>query len=137
MNRRSSKRVLSIGVGLLGAVSLLVQAADKPGPFAGPDVKLDYLLSTWKGRTLDELKSVWGRHSRVIKRGRNDAYVYEQTSKVRTGASIFTGQVKVDTGAVTCAAFFEINDADEIIWTARNGGGKPCWNMFKKKKPPK
>ena len=112
-------------------------AADQPGPLASADTKLDYLLQTWKGRTLEELNAVWGEASSVRAVGVNNTYVFEKISRVRVGPSIFTGQVKVETGAVTCIAYFEVGGAKKIVRVTRSGGGKPCWKAFKGRKPPR
>ncbi len=110
-------------------------AADKPGPFASADTKLDYLLETWKGRSLADLRSVWGRQSAITPRGQYQAYVYEQTKRVRTGISIF-GEVSISTGPITCTAYFEVDGEENIVRVTRSGGGKECWNAFKSYAPP-
>ena len=58
----------------------LSYAADKPGPFASSDEKLDYLLETWNGRSLETLGTVWGKETTSRPRGLNQTYVYERSS---------------------------------------------------------
>ena len=107
------------------------QATNKPGAFASADTKLDYLLQSWKGRSVDELKGVWGE-SFVESRGSNQVFVYERiTSGARAGVSVFGGQVSTSNAAINCTASFEADSTGTIVQVTRRGGGRPCWNQFK------
>ena len=125
------------GIALIFLCLLAVTAygQDKPGPFASPDTKLNYLQESWEGRTLQELKAVWGNESSVSQRGQYQAYAYEYTSRVRPGISIF-GEIQVSTGAISCTIFFEVGNDETIERVSRNGGGKVCWNHFRRNEPP-
>ena len=114
----------------------LSYAADKPGPFASSDKKLDYLLETWNGRSLETLGAVWGKETASRPRGPNQTYVYERTSRTRADLSIFSGKVSVSTEDITCTASFEVDNANTIVRVTRQGGGKECWNLFKRYEPP-
>lgn len=106
--------------------------ADAPGPLAPADDKLDYMLSSWEGRTRDELQQVWGRELEVQRRGGNKVHVFERTVKVR--ASVFSG-ISIYNGGLKCMAYFEVDDEGVIVRTARRGGGKECWNAFRRNEP--
>jgi len=114
--------LLSISIG---------HAADKPGAFASSETKLDYLLGTWVGKSLENLTSVWGRASSNRPLGSNQVYVFERTSRSRAGFSILSGQVSVSTDDIVCSASFEVDAQEEIIRVSRQGGGRDCWNQFK------
>ena len=121
----------------LAVGSAHAQATDKPGAFASADTKLDYLLKSWKGRTVDELKGVWGALAGEP-RGSNQVYVYERmTSGARAGVSVFGGQVSRSTNAaITCTVSFEADSTGTIIQVTRQRGGRPCWNLFRDYSPP-
>ncbi len=127
-------RPVFLCLGLL--LSTVVYAADKPGPFASSNTKLDYLLDTWKGSNLDELGTVWGRETSNQPRGEYQAYRYERTSQTRAGFSILSGQVSVSTDDIVCSATFEVDGEGMIVRVSRQGGGKECWNLFKRYEPP-
>ena len=113
------------------------QATDKPGAFASADTKLDYLLESWKGRSVDELKGVWGGEFFGEPRASNQVYVYERTtSGARAGVSVFGGQVSTSNAAITCTASFEADSTGTIVQVTRQRGGRPCWNLFKGYSPP-
>lgn len=106
--------------------------ADEPGPFASADEKLDYLISSWRGQSLEALRAVWGREEELTQRGRNRVFVFERRVKVRAnpfGVSVFGG------GGLRCAARFEVNDADQVVRATRQGGGQECWNALKRYAP--
>jgi len=104
-------------------------AADEPGPFASPDEKLDYLLASWRGETLEALQKAWGRETELGQRGRNRVFVFERRVKVRAspfGVSVFAGD------GMRCVARFEVNDDDKVVRASRQGGGQECWNALKR-----
>jgi len=106
--------------------------ADEPGPFASADEKLDHLLASWRGQSLEALHAVWGREQELTQRGRNRVFVFERRIKVRAspfGVSVFGGD------GLKCAARFEVSDSDEIVRAARQGGGQQCWNALKRYAP--
>jgi hypothetical protein len=108
-------------------------ADEAPGPLASPNEKLDYLLSRWRGKTLDELHDVWGREKALTLRRPNRVYVFERRVKVRGGAfgvTVFSG------GGLTCRARFEVDDADEIVRASREGGGQECWGALRRYEAP-
>ena len=118
---------------LAGILSMtLAYAADKPGLFASSDKKLEYLLESWNGRSLEALAAVWGKETTSRPRGPFTAYVYERTSRTRGGLSILTGEISVSTDDIVCTASFEVDDEDTIVRVTRQGGGKDCWNLFKR-----
>ena len=123
------KRIVVLTCGFLSISS--VYAADKPGAFASSDTKLDYLLDTWVGRSLEDLTSVWGRATSNRPVGPNRVYAFERTSRSRAGFSILSGQVSVSTDDIVCTASFEINAEEKITRATRQGGGRDCWNQFK------
>jgi hypothetical protein len=107
-------------------------ADDEPGPLASPNEKLDYLLSRWRGKTLEQLHAVWGREKEVTLRRPNRVYVFERRVKVRGGAfgvTVFSG------GGLRCRARFEVDDANEIVRTSREGGGQECWGALRRYEP--
>ena len=113
------------------------QATNKPGAFASADKKLDYLLESWRGRSVDELRGVWGAVSGEPS-GSNQVYVYQRmTSGARAGVSVFGGQVSGSTNAnITCTVSFEADSTGTIVQATRGRGGRPCWNLFKDYSPP-
>ncbi len=120
----------------LAVGSAHAQATDKPGAFASADTKLDYLLESWKGRSVDQLKAVWGG-SLGEPRGSNQVYVYERaTSGARTGVSAFGGLSSSRTATITCTVSFEADSTGTIVQVTRQRGGRPCWNLFKDYSPP-
>ena len=129
----ASTRSVAVLVGMLSVT--LTYAADKPGPFASSDKKLDYLLQTWGGRSLEALGAVWGRETSTRLRGDNQTYVYERISRARASVSIF-GQASVSTDDIVCTASFEVDGDDTIVRVTRQGGGRECWNLFKSYQPP-
>ena len=128
----ASMRTLALLVGMLSVT--LTYAADKPGPFASSDKKLDYLLQTWGGRSLEALSAVWGKETSTRLRGDNQTYVYERISRSRANVSIF-GQASVSTDDIVCTASFEVDSENTIIRVTRLGGGKNCWDLFKRYEP--
>jgi len=130
------------GIVFLLTASLSVGAAHaqttgRPGAFASADTKLDYLLESWKGRSVDELRGVWGGEFYGEPRGSNQVYVYERTtSGARAGVSVFGGQVSTSNAAITCTVSFEADSTGAIVQVTRQGGGRPCWNLFKGYPPP-
>lgn len=129
----ASTKNITVLVGMLSMT--LAYAADKPGPFASSDKKLDYLLGTWGGRALEELNTVWGRETARTPRGENQTYAYERTSRSRASVSIF-GQAAVSTNDIVCTASFEVDDKNTIVRVSRKGGGKNCWDLFKRYEAP-
>lgn len=119
------------------ALALAVQAADRaladePGPLAAPSDKLDYLLRSWRGHSIDELKSVWGKPADIEPHGDRKVYVFERRVKVRPG--IF-GVSVYPNGGLRCVARFDADAAGKILRTSRQGGGQDCWNQFRKLEP--
>jgi len=129
----ASLRTLAFFIGMR-SVSLTF-AADKPGPFASSDKKLDYLLQTWGGRSLEALGAIWGKETSTRLRGDNQIYVYERTSSSRASVSIFGGQVSASTDDIVCTTSFEVDSENTIIRVTRQGGGKNCWDLFKRYEP--
>lgn len=116
---------------LLGAAG--TAPADEPGPLAPPDEKLDYLLSTWRGKSLEDLRRVWGKEAEIRPRGNNAVHLFERRIKVR--ASIL-GSVSIYNGpGIQCIALFEVNGDNEIVRVTRRGGGRDCWNAFRRNEP--
>ncbi len=127
-------RYMTLCTAILAAT--LSYAADRPGPFASSDKKLDYLLDTWTGRSLETLGTVWGKETTSRPRGPNQTYVYERTSRTRADLSIFSGKVSVSTEDIVCTASFEVDGENTIVRITRQGGGKDCWNLFRRYEPP-
>ena len=130
--------IASMKVAILGAAMLamnLAAAQDKPGPFASSDTKLDYLIASWARQNFETLGRVWGRETSTLTRGENQVYLYERTSRARAGISIF-GQATVSTSDIVCTASFEVDNEGAIVRATRRGGGRECWNLFKRYEPP-
>lgn len=118
---------------LLALFASAAASADEPGPLAPPDDKLDYLLSTWRGKSLDSLRGVWGKEAEIRRRGDNAVHVFERRVKVR--ASIL-GNISIYNGpGLECVALFEVNPENEIVRVTRRGGGRDCWNAFRRNEP--
>jgi hypothetical protein len=108
-------------------------AAQDPGPLATPTEKLDYLLTSWRGKALEDLLGVWGREESIERRGANQVYVFERRVKVRAG--VF-GVAVYGNGGLRCVARFEIDaDSKRVVRTTRQGGGQECWNAFRRNEP--
>ncbi len=127
-------RTIALLAGVLTAAS--AYAADKPGPFASSEKKLEYLLDTWTGHTLEQLREVWGREKDTSPRGDNLGYIYERVRSSRAGFSLLSGQISVSTDDVLCTATFEVDDVSTIVRVTRMGIGKDCWDLFKRYEPP-
>lgn len=110
-----------------------VVADDEPGALASPTDKLNYMLSTWKGKTLEQLQDVWGGEEMVERRGGNRVYVFERRVKLRAGVLGVT--VFGEQGGLRCVAKFEVDAEDKIVRVTRQGGGQDCWNALRKYDP--
>lgn len=97
-----------------------------------PTDKLDDLLGRWRGQTLEHLHAVWGREEAIELRAGNSVYVFERRIKVR--ASPFAISVYPN-GGLRCVARFEVDGNHQIVRTTRLGGGRDCWNAFRKLAP--
>jgi hypothetical protein len=97
-----------------------------------PTEKLDAMLSSWRGHTLEELQDVWGREESIERRGGNKVYVYERRVKVR--ANVF-GVTVHGNGGLRCVARFEVDEQSKIVRTSRQGGGQDCWSALRKLDP--
>jgi hypothetical protein len=125
-------RRFGLGVVVLG-MSFSV-GAEKPDRLASTEEKLTYLLSSWRGKSLDDVHKVWGREKDVEQRNGNRVLVYEHRVKVRVnpfGFSVAPGAA----GAVQCAVRFEIDADDKVIRAARRGGAPECWDAYKRNEP--
>ncbi len=118
---------------LAAAASGPATLADEPGPLASPDTKLDYLLSSWRGRSLEELRQVWGKEAEIRPRGDNSVHVFERRIKVR--ASILGSISVYNGGGLACIAQFEVDPDEKIVRATRRGGGRECWNAFRRNEP--
>lgn len=107
-------------------------AAQPPGPLATPTERLDHLLSQWRGQTVVHVREVWGREQETEMRGVSPVLVYERRVKVRPGF----GQVVVHPGeGLRCVVRFQIDDAEKVARTSRQGGGQECWNVWRRYEP--
>ncbi len=125
-------RRLGLGVVVLG-LSFAV-GAQQPDRLASTEEKLTYLLSSWRGKSLDELREVWGREKEVEQRNGNRVLVYEDRVKVRVnpfGFSVSPGAA----GTVRCAVRFEIDAENKVVRAARRGGAPDCWDAYKRNEP--
>ena len=129
-------RAGAISVAMLALISCSTSNPITRQTFASSDDKLDYLLETWNGQSFETLGTVWGKETTSQSRGPNQAYDYERTSRTRTNLSIFDGNISVSTEDITCTASFEVDNANTIVRVTRQGGGKECWNLFKRYEPP-
>jgi hypothetical protein len=131
LSKRTRRTPLAIA---LVFVALLARpaAADEPGPFATPTDKLDYLLRSWRGHKVEELQTVWGKHSAIEPHGDHKIYVFER--RVKVSAGVF-GVAVHPNGGLRCVARFDVNAAGEIVRTSRQGGGSDCWSQFRKYEP--
>jgi hypothetical protein len=109
-------------------------ADEEPGALATPDEKLDYLLRSWRGKTLDELRAVWGREASVEPRGETQLYIFERRVKVRV--SPFGGVSIYGPDGLRCVARFAVDSGGTIVRTSRVGGGQECWNQFRRYEAP-
>jgi hypothetical protein len=123
-------RILALGLAAFGASGSFGQ---EPGVFASPEEKLDYLLDTWRGHTLEELGRIWGPESETRSNRGNTVYVYTHVTRRRTGFSPLSGTITVSRGNVACEALFEVDAEGRILRVARRGGGKTCWNAFRRR----
>lgn len=130
------KVLLGLSISVLLILSPPAGADDEPGPLASADKKLDYLITSWEGRTLKELRSVWGRESDLRERSSSRAlYVFEQTVGGRASVNAL-GQFRIPTNRVTCRASFEVENGVSIVAATRRGNAKTCWGVFKRNAPP-
>ncbi len=100
--------------------------------FDSPTQKLDDLLRSWRGHTLERLHEVWGREHSVEEHRGYKVYVYERRIKVRAGLFAVSVYPK---GGLRCVVRFQVDDQDEIVRTSRQGGGQECWSQFRKYDP--
>jgi hypothetical protein len=124
----------SLPLALVGCVLAATPlAAQPPDRSATPTERLDYLLSQWRGQTVAHVREVWGREKETELRGQRPVLVYERQIKVRPGF----GQVMVQTGdaRLRCVVRFEIDDAEKVARTSRQGGGQQCWNVWRRYEP--
>ena len=129
---KKTKRLLT---GVAAALCVSAAQAQKPGPLATYDERLDYLLSSWVGHSLEALTDIWGAETEIGRRRDNELYIYEVTSRMRGGFSPFSGTVTVSRGGITCRATFEVDAEQKIVRATRRGGGKTCWDAFRRREP--
>jgi hypothetical protein len=120
---------LAVAVSIVGSAQV---AAQEPGPLASPTEKLDYLLSTWRGQTVERLREVWGREDEKQMRGTQPVLVYEKRVKVSAGLGGITVRPN---GGLRCVVRFLIGESEEILRVARQGGGAECWNAWRQYEP--
>ena len=125
------RRLLGLAIGC-GAFSLGPMAAQEPGPLSTPTQRLDYLLSQWRGQTVEHLREVWGREQSSEMRGRNPVLVYEKRVKLRPGFGSITVHPN---GGLRCVVRFEINEMEQVNRAARQGGGEECWSQWRRYEP--
>jgi hypothetical protein len=111
--------------GLLGGLSA--------GPLASAQEKLDHLIGSWKGNSLDRLHAVWGREQSVDLQRGNRVFVFERHVKVRAagfGVAVFGGN------GLQCVGRFEVDDKNQIVRSWWQGGGvQECWGALRKYEP--
>ena len=118
---------LTLGLCALAAGDLAAQ-----GPLATSTERLDDLLSQWRGQTVAHVREVWGREQETELRGQSTVLVYEKRVKVRPGF----GSVTVHPGeGQRCVVRFQIDDAEKVSRTSRQGGGETCWNAWRRYEP--
>jgi hypothetical protein len=120
---------LAVAVSIVGGAQV---AAQEPGPLASPTEKLDYLLSTWRGQTVERLREVWGREDETEMRGTQPVLVYEKRVRVSAGLGGITVRPN---GGLRCVVRFLIGESEEILRVARQGGGAECWNAWRQYEP--
>ena len=106
--------------------------AQEPGPLAAPAEKLDYLLSRWRGQSVEHVREVFGREDDTEMRGSNPVLVYEKRIKVRATLGGFAVHPN---GGLRCVVRFLISDSEEVVRVARQGGGAECWNAWRRYEP--
>jgi hypothetical protein len=126
-----------LAVCVLGVLlSVRVGVADEPPRVTAPDrEKLDYLFSSWRGRPLEELKTVWGREESIERRGDNETYAFERG---RRRAALGLGGIRVvGRGTIVCQAYFRIG-LEGIVTRAtwRGPSADDCWPLFRQHTPP-
>lgn len=125
-------RRLGLGVVVLGLS--FGAGAQKPDRLASTEEKITYLLSSWRGKSLESVREVWGREKGVEQHNGNRVLVYEDRVKVRVnpfGFSVAPGAA----GTVRCAVRFEIDVENNVVRAARRGGAADCWDAYKRNEP--
>lgn len=108
-------------------------SAQEPGPLATSTERLDYLLSTWRGKPVTRVREVFGREDANEMRGTQPVLVYEKRVKVRPAVGGITIH---GNGGLRCVVRFLISDeTDEVLRVARQGGGDECWSAWRKYEP--
>lgn len=110
--------------GLLALVAMSVSAQERETPTQ----RLDALLASWRGQTAEHLREVWGREQSSETRGNNTVLVYEKRQRVR---ATLGGIAVSPNGGSRCVVRFEIGAANEVLRTARQGGGQECWSQWR------
>lgn len=93
-----------------------------------PTQRLDALLASWRGQTAEHLREVWGREQSTEPRGNNTVLVYEKRQRLR---ATLGGIAVSPNGGSRCVVRFEIGAANEVLRTARQGGGQECWSQWR------
>jgi hypothetical protein len=97
-----------------------------------PNQRLDALLAKWRGQTAEHLREVWGREQSTEKRGDNTVVVYEKRKRM---TATLGGIAVTPNGGARCIVRFEIGAANEVLRTARQGGGQECWSVWRGLEP--
>jgi hypothetical protein len=90
--------------------------------------RLDALLASWRGQSAEHLREVWGREQSTERRGENTVVVYEKRKRV---SATLGGIAVTPNGGARCVVRFEISAANEVLRTARQGGGQECWSVWR------
>jgi len=129
----TSRFTLFIAATLLVLPAALAQ--DPPGVYATDREKLDYLFESWRGRSEETLKSVWGREESLRDRGTTKTYQFQRSKR---GPAIGLGGVRViGRGVITCTAYFQLGLEDIVTRaTWRGPTADDCWALFRDYAPP-
>jgi len=110
--------------------------ADEPPGVTAPDrEKLEYLFSSWHGRSLEELRAVWRREESIERRGDTETYLFERG---RRGPAIGLGGIRVvGRGTILCQAYFRMG-LEGVVTRAtwRGPSADECWSLFREHTPP-
>ena len=112
----------------LAAISAFLGFAATAAAQGTPNERLDALLAKWRGQTAEHLREVWGREQSTEKRGNNTVVVYEKRKRV---TATLGGISVAPNGGSPCVVRFEISAANEVLSTARQGGGQECWSAWR------
>ena len=120
----------------LGVASLAYpQEISKPGRFAKNTEKMDWLVSAWKGRSFEELLSIWGAPpGEHLSPAANPVYVYSAIEYIPSFETSTHGVINAPR-VRECIVEFEVLD-DHIVDSGYEGEVRMCASRFWRDRQP-